>query len=300
MYPLGGDPRSFFSRQSDITDPGRQAHLYNDLPFDVPGLARVVRGLISHVNIGRANDISISEERRHEAGTRRVELILGRIQELDCRPLTETRLPDRKFLGCCRDYAVLLASMLRHRGIPARARCGFARYLGPEMHYGHWVCEYWREREQRWVMVDAEMLDETERRLHPSHFDPLDVPHTQFLTAGKAWQMCRIWRADPRRFGLHRGDCGLGYVASQLVRDLACLNKVEMLASDTWELAHSAFDYLWDSDLRLLDRVARVTLAGNEAFAELRGMYDLEPRLRVPAVINTYLNDVLQAEYLVA
>jgi hypothetical protein len=65
-------------------------------------------------------------------------------------------------------------------------------------------------------------------------------------------------------------------------------------------LAHSAFDYLWDRDLRLLDRVARVTLSGNEALPELRALYDLEPRLRVPAVINTYLNDTLQAEYLVA
>ncbi|HEY0068824.1 MAG TPA: transglutaminase domain-containing protein [Chloroflexia bacterium] len=300
MYPLGGDPRSFYSRQSDLTDPGRQAHLYTDLPFDVPGIVRVVRGLVGHFNVGKANGIDISEERRQEADTRRVELILGRIVELDGRPLVEGRSPEMRFVGCSRDYAVLLASMLRHRGLPARARCGFARYLGPEMHYGRWVCEYWREREQRWVMVDAQMSDEAERKQHPIHFDPLDVPHTQFLTAGKAWQMCRIWRADPRRFGQHRGDRGLGYVAAQLVRDLACLNKVEMLALDTWGLAHTAFDYLWDSDLRLLDRVARVTLAGNEAFSELRALYDLEPRLRVPAVVNTYLNDVLQAEYLVA
>ena len=300
MYPLGGDPRSFYSRQSDLTDPGKQAHLYEDLPFDVPGMARAVGGLLSHFNMGKANGASIGEERQQEADTRRVELVLGRIQELDCRPLTESRSPDRRLVGCSRDYAVLLASMLRHRGVPARARCGFARYLGPEMHYDRWVCEYWREREQRWVMVVAEMLDEAERTLHPIHFDPLDVPHTQFLTAGKAWQMCRIWRADPRRFGLHRGDCGLGYIASQLVRDLACLNKVEMLARDAWGLAHSAFDYLWDSDLRLLDRVASVTLAGNEAFPELRALYDLEPRLRVPAIINSYHNNVLQAEYLVA
>ena len=300
MYPLGGDPRSFYSRQSDITDPGRRAHLYADLPFDAPRLARAAQGLITHANMGRAPGAITGVEERRERGVRRVESLLGRMQELDCRPLAESRSGERRVAGCSRDYAVLLASMLRHRGIPARARCGFARYLGPEMHYARWVCEYWREREQRWVMVDAEMLDEAERERHPIRFDPCDVPHTQFLTAGRAWQMCRIWRADPRRFGLHRGECGLAYVASQLVRDLACLNKVEMLASDTWELAHSAFDYLWDRDLRLLDRVARVTLSGNEAFPELRALYDLEPRLRVPAVINTYINDTLQAEYLVA
>lgn len=300
MYPLGSDPRSFFSRQSDITDPGKQAHLYQDLPLTVPGMARVAQGLIAQRDIGRTNGITSPGERWQEAGTRRVELILESIQQLDGRRLIEGRSPERRFVGRCRDYAVLLTSMLRHRGIPARARCGFARYLGPEMRNDHWVCEYWQEREQRWVMVDAQLLDETGRKLRTIHFDPVDVPHTQFLTAGKAWQMCRIWRADPRRFGLHRGDCGLGHIASQLARDLACLNKVEMLAWDTWGLAHTAYDYLWESDLRLLDRVAALTLAGNEAFPQLRALYDLEPRLRVPAVINTYVDDILQAEYLVA
>ncbi|MEA2575239.1 MAG: hypothetical protein QOH93_2537 [Chloroflexia bacterium] len=300
MYPLGGDPRSFYSRQSDLTGPGKQAHLYEDLPLTVSGMARVVQGLFSQSNLGRSYGLGAGDEQGQEADTRRVERMLERIHALHSGPLTESRSTEKRLVGCSRDYAVLLTSMLRHRGIPARARCGFARYIGQEMHYDRWVCEFWQEREMRWVVVDAAMLDEATRRLHPIHFDPLDVPHTQFLPAGKAWQMCRIWRADPRRFGRSRGDLGLGYIASQLVRDLASLNKVEMLADDTWGLAHTAFDYLWENDLRLLDRVARTTLAGNEAFPELRALYDSESRLRVPAVINTYVNDTLQAEYLVA
>ncbi|HEX8230721.1 MAG TPA: transglutaminase-like domain-containing protein [Chloroflexia bacterium] len=299
MYPLGGDPRSFYSRQSDLTDPGKQAHLYEDLPLTLPGMAHVVRDLIVQSNVSRAYGLAPDKE-PSEAETRKVERMLERIQALRQGTVVENCRPENRFAGCSRDYAVLLTSMLRHRGIPARARSGFARYMGAEMHYGRWVCEYWQEREMRWVTVDAEMLDEAARGLHPIHFDPLDVPHTQFLSAGKAWQMCRIWRADPRRFGQHTGSRGLCYVASQLVRDLASLNKVEMLAGDAWGLAHTAFDYLWESDLRLLDRAARVTLAGNEAFADLRTLYELEPRLRVPAVINIYVNDTLQAEYLVA
>lgn len=300
MYPLGNDPRSFYSRQSDITDPGRQAHLYDSLPRSVPALARIVAGLVVHPSTGRPNSGPIGEDRRTEAGTRRIELIIERIVELDDRPLTESRTHDRRFVGSSRDYAVLLTSMLRYVGIPARTRCGFARYLGLEMHYDHWVCEYWTEREQRWVRVDAEMLGATERSLHPIHFDPLDVPHTQFLPAGKAWQMCRVWKADPHRYGRHRGDCGLGYIASQVVRDLACLNKVELLPRDTWELAHSALDYLWDRDLRLLDSVAALTLSGNEGFTELRTVYETNSRLRVPAMIDRCVGDTLQAVYLVA
>ncbi|MDQ3705807.1 MAG: transglutaminase-like domain-containing protein [Chloroflexota bacterium] len=300
MYPLGGDPRSFYSRQSDLTDPGKQAHMYEDLPLTMSGMARMVQGLIVQLKLSKAYGTAPERELLQEAGTRRVERMLERIQARSQGSLTGSHSPERSLMGSSRDYAVLLTSMLRHRGIPARARCGFARYMGPDMHYGRWVCEYWQEREMRWVIVDAGMLDEAARSPHLGRFDPLDVPHTRFVAAGKAWQMCRIWRADPRRFGQDRGSRGLGYVASQLVRDLACLNKVEMLPDDAWGLAHTAFDYLWERDLRLLDRVAHVTLAGNEAFPELRALYELEVRLRVPAVINSYVNDTLQAEYLVA
>ncbi|MDQ5825341.1 MAG: transglutaminase-like domain-containing protein [Chloroflexota bacterium] len=300
MYPLGGDPWSFYSRQSDLTDPGKQAHMYEDLPLTVSGMARMVQSLIVQSKLGKTYGLAQENDPQGEVGTRRVEQMLERIQAPSQVSLTESHSLERCPVGSSRDCAVLLTSMLRHRGIPARARCGFARYVGPEMHHARWVCEYWQEREMRWVIVDARLLDEAARGLRSIHFDPLDVPHTQFLAAGKAWQMCRIWRADPRRFGQDRGNRGLCYVASQLVRDLACLNKVEMLPDDTWGLAHTAFDYLWESDLRLLDRVAHVTLAGNEAFAELRALYELEARLRVPAVINSYVNDTLQAEYLVA
>ncbi|HEX8600162.1 MAG TPA: transglutaminase-like domain-containing protein [Chloroflexia bacterium] len=203
MYPLGGDPRSFYSRQSDLTDPGKQAHMYEDLPLAVSGIVRVVQGLIVQSNADLGYGAAPGKEPSQEADTRRVERILERIleriQELQRQPLVESYSPERHLVGRSRDHAVLLTSMLRHRGIPARARCGFARYMRPEMHYARWVCEYWQEREMRWVIVDAALPDEAAHSLHPIRFDPLDVPHTQFLRAGKAWQMCRIWRARPGR-----------------------------------------------------------------------------------------------------
>ncbi len=86
--------------------------------------------------------------------------------------------------------------MLRHLGIPARARCGFAKYFEPDRHMDHWVVEYWNAEQQRWIFVDAQLDDLQQGKLHLP-FDPLDVPREQFLTGGRAWQLCRCRSGRP-------------------------------------------------------------------------------------------------------
>jgi len=49
---------------------------------------------------------------------------------------------------------------------------------------------------------------------------------------------------------------------------------------------------LSDDDLKLLDRAAALSLAGNESFAELRSLYLQDMRLRVtPIVKSWYVED---------
>ncbi|MFX1412150.1 MAG: transglutaminase domain-containing protein [Promethearchaeota archaeon] len=195
---------------------------------------------------------------------------------------------------CCRDYATMLCAMLRHQGQPARARCGFTAYLGgsgstPDFYVDHWVCEVWRAAEDRWVLVDAEM-DENERAAHRIEFDTLDVPRDQFLVAGRAWQLCRSGAADPDSFGLGPDSMhGLWYVQSQLVRDLGAMNRMELLCWDCWGLGDKGpDDDVSAEELALLDRVAVLTQAGNDAFGELRAIYESDERLRVPPVVTSY------------
>ena len=60
---------------------------------------------------------------------------------------------NKKTFGTCRDYALLMTSILRYRGIPARARAGFGKYFTKGRYEDHWVCEYWLTDEDRWVMI---------------------------------------------------------------------------------------------------------------------------------------------------
>ena len=150
----------------------------------------------------------------------------------------------------------------------------------------HWVCEYWNVNERRWVMVDAQ-LDAFQRAALGIAFDPCDVPPDQFLPGGKAWQLCRAGQADPDSFGILEMH-GLWFVRGDLMRDLASLNKVELLPWDGWGLVEGRDEDLTPDDMALLDRVAELTLADHRTFTLTRSLYESNARLRVPRVIRSY------------
>jgi hypothetical protein len=176
---------------------------------------------------------------------------------------------------------MLLCAILRHQGVPARARCGFGAYFRPGAYEDHWVCEYWRVEERRWVMVDAQ-LDEMQRSVLEIDFDPCDLPPGRFVTGGEAWQRCRSGQADPDRFGIFDMH-GQWFIRGDLVRDLLALNKIEILPWDPWGLMAGPDDETTPEDVALLDRIAALTLAGDEAFPEVRALYEGDARLRLPA-----------------
>jgi hypothetical protein len=171
--------------------------------------------------------------------------------------------------------------MLRYRGVPARARCGFGAYFTPGKYEDHWVCEYWNGDEGRWVMVDAQ-LDALQRQVLGIPFDPCEVPRDQFLVGGKAWRMCRTGEADPDHFGIFDLH-GMWFIRGDLVRDLLALNKIEILPWDGWGLIAKEERDLSTDDMALLDRIAELTQIDEPPFAEVRAIYEGTVWLRVPS-----------------
>lgn len=143
------DPLTYYAEHSPFTDPGRQSGLLDDLPRDVAGLCRVVQGLVVHYRLGHLFDLEIPEERLPEIDTRYAESMLTRIVELQDSSLAEERPPEKRLVGCCRDFTVLFVTMARHLGIPARARVGFADYFVPDYNVDHEVAEVWDAGERR-------------------------------------------------------------------------------------------------------------------------------------------------------
>jgi hypothetical protein len=225
--------------------------------------------------------------RLDEVRRRMITAMLERLVELDPRPLTIARPPDRRLIGCCRDAATLMCAVLRQGGVPSRVRVGFARYLDSNLFVDHWVTEYWNDERQRWILVDAEQ-DGVVRSWDGSTFDACDVPRDQFLVAGRAWQACRAGDEDEHRFGYDLEATGMWVVRANLLHDLACLNKVELTPWDFWRLGLTEFEQLSSDDLTLLDTVATLTQAGDQDFFSLRTLYVQDARLRVPATVTSY------------
>jgi hypothetical protein len=281
MSEVTSNPMDYYAGPGLMTDPGEHADLLEYLPTEIPALCQVVQGLLLHVFWAERYGVELSEERQREVEIRRVSEMLARIQGMDDRPLTVERPLERKLVGNCRDFSVLLCAMLRHRGVPARARCGFGAYFTPGMYEDHWVCEYWNADEDRWVMVDAQ-LDALQREVLGIRFDPCDVPRDQFLVGGKAWRMCRAGGADPEKFGIFDMH-GLWFIRGDLVRDLLALNKIEVLPWDGWGVISKSEDDLSPDDVVLLDRIAELTFVDAPPFAEVRAIYEGDARLCTPA-----------------
>lgn len=276
----------YYATHSPITAPGEQAALLAGLPNDVAELRCVVQGLLLHVFWAERYGVTLPPERLDELQLRWVARQLQRIAALDPRPLAEARPLERRLVGNCRDFSVLLAALLRQQGTPARARCGFGRYFLPNHYEDHWVCEYWNADRGRWALVDAQ-LDALQCQALSIGFDPVDVPRDQFIVGGLAWQMCRANQADPETFGIHDLH-GLWFVRGDFVRDVAALNKMELLPWDAWGLMQRRDDELQASDLALLDNLARLTCGDVPEFDTVRRLYEAENGLRVPGVIHSY------------
>ena len=283
---MAGDIFAFYASHSPMTEPGEASALIEPLPDDVAALARVIQGLgIYNVVARDFYGFEPPENRLAEIHLRRIADRLARIMELDDQPLQVAREPARRALQRCNSFALMLVAMLRAKGVPARSRCGFAAYFNPPNFEDHWVCEYWNAREERWILVDAQ-LDAIQRKALNITFNPLDVPRDRFIIAGDAWQMCRNGGADSNKFGLtHAHLQGLWFVAGNVIRDLASLNRMEMLPWDVWGAMDMKDAALTDERKALLDKVAALTLAGDDKFAEVRAIYESDERLRVPPVV---------------
>jgi hypothetical protein len=275
----------YFAQTGPMTEPGPYSQLLDGLTLSIGELCRIVQNITIHIFWAERLGINLSGDRKAEVQLRTIQRRLARMQELDPRPLTEARPPEKRIVGNCRDFTLLLVSILRHQGIPARARCGFGTYFIPDHFEDHWVAEYWDTEQQRWILVDAQ-LDPLQCEALKIPFNPLDVPRDQFIVGGKAWQMCRIGQADPVHFGIFNMS-GLGFVRGDFVRDVASLNKVELLPWDCWGIIEKPEENDPD-DLKFLDALAELTSGEVPDFETVHGIYQSDARLRVDGVIHSY------------
>jgi len=262
--------------QTKVTEPGSTVSLYEDLPTTVSELVKVVQNVLLHPFWAQRYGVTPTDEQKQHVQARLVSRALEKLIEIDPSPLTTPRPLEKRFFGNCRDFSTLLVSILRHWGVPARARCGFGSYFLPGHFEDHWICEYWNGR--RGVSVDAQ-LDELQRARLGIDFDTLDMPAGKFVNASEAWLRCREGKEDPDKFGIFDMR-GMWFIRGNLLRELAAFVEAEMLPWDVWGLMRVEDAWLTPAQNELLDAVARALVADDAA--EMERLYRSHEELRVP------------------
>jgi hypothetical protein len=279
-------PQQYYRGEASMSAPGSQDSALRELPREIGALRDIIQGVLIHADLAPwLYDVKFSEQRYDDKHVRPVAEVLSRIRELSAQPLTFARKPADRLATVCRHFSLLLCAILRQQGVPARTRVGFGAYFNAGKFEDHWVCEYWNAQQARWTLVDAQ-LDEIQRKTFKIDFDPLDVPHNRFIIAGDGWQMCRSGRADAKDFGLSPANLkGWWFIGGNVLRDFAALNRVELLPWDVWGAMPPPDAELTEENQMLIDHVAALTLAEDEAFPEIRKLYDTDDRLRAPGTV---------------
>ena len=257
----------------------------DEIPVDPGVRRRCVQGLLVHRDWAGAYGLAAETVRLDEQHLRSTKEVLGRAFEICGEPITVARQPADRVVGICRHFTVLHTAFLRDQGVPARVRCGFANYFDRSKWYDHWITERWDS--SRWIREDPQ-IDELQAKVINIDFDPYDQPAGQFLTGGEAWRAVRAGDLDASLFGIF-DMWGLAFIAGNVLADLGCLNKVELLPWDSWGmgLGFGPHDSLRADIVENIDVLTRATAGGFDA---LRRRYTTDDAVRVPADITSFID----------
>jgi hypothetical protein len=228
-----------------------------NVPHEAVTICRLVHDLVIQPTDAKA--LGIPDQRFAENQLRPVDDLISALLALDPAPLIVGRQPDLRVIGTCRHFAVLSCALLRYRGVAARARCGFATYFQPGLGVDHWITEY--RHNGRWVRIDPEILGGS------LVAKPDDLATGEFLSGGEAWMAFRDGRIDAAHFGVYGTEnWGPAEIRGNAIKDLAAMNKVEMLPWDEWGRMTASYEGKTNPDYdELIDTIATVSASNDPA-----------------------------------
>ena len=281
----------FYKQTSTFTDLGYYKNFAKELPNDIEELCLLQRKQIIHPVILKDNDIRNKKECFWGDMTK---IPLSRLKfEDDIFPTaqsiiaellrknpnyTKEREAKDKVHVTCRGQAILLASILKAKGIPARARSGFAPYIKYNgVAFDHWITEYYDEKEKRWKLVDADMCcDEIK-------FNPQDIPYEEFVSSAKAYLGLRqnkyksetiLYASNPPTLGLKAALRGLFYDFHSLMNDeIIFLHMPKYIQNKNFELSEEEYIEL--------DNLANLMLDPDKNFEKLQDIWETNEKFRI-------------------
>ena len=275
-----------------------QDGLKNDLPDDVRKIGDLVRKNFIHRttlqdgNVGTNADLKFGDMKQvpwwrqpEDDILTTSAAMLAELYHRDQRGFVNDRAPKDKLVLTCRYVAIMTASILKSKGIPARARAGNASYfdmgsLG-DISTDHWITQYWAEKENRWITIDVDGSWSLSKK-----FDPYDMPEGSFDFPADAWLDIRSGRVGPEHFHNAKPEKGAIVVFWSLFYDFHCLMNSEILyiygAAGGYG-SYEKFPKLTKEELEKIDNLAHLMQKPDENFDELVKIWETDKSLRLLA-----------------
>jgi len=263
----------FYRQYSAFTDPGEYAYLFANLPDSLPELCSLIKSQIIHPydDLPKYREL-IPQERWNEAFSYPgVKSILEGLVSYDSSGFINDRKPEDRLVLGCNQNAILLASILKFRGIPARVRTGHATYIMPGFHISHTVCEVWNENEMRWMLVDPSM-------------DMVDFSREKFDFSNELWLKLQNKDIDPNLYGIPRRYTGLVSIVGKVCTDLASILGTEYPIDQYAPILDDIFqnNQLSSKQIETLNKISELMkLIDAESLSELKVIYNNNPEIQI-------------------
>ncbi|NQU88156.1 MAG: SUMF1/EgtB/PvdO family nonheme iron enzyme [Mariniphaga sp.] len=275
-----GSVLNFYRQYSSFTDPGKYAYLYENLPDSLPELCSLIKSQFIHpyAELPRYRD-QIPEGRQDESSMYpTVKSILEGLLSYDTSGLVNNRKPENRLILGCRHNAILLASILKYHGIPARVRAGHATYIIPDFHTSHTICEVWNEKNKRWMLVDPSM-------------GKVDFSRDKFDSSYDAWLKLQKNEIDPNLFGMPGQYPGVISIVGKVCTDLASILGTEYPIYQYSPI----LDYAFENDMQLtlehietLNRISELMKSLDaDNLSKLQEIYNNTPQIQITKQFET-------------
>ncbi|QBD77527.1 transglutaminase family protein [Ktedonosporobacter rubrisoli] len=273
---------------SQFTYPGLyQERLQRDLPVDIGQAGRLIKQQVIHSlslsasreggqtnpaygNIGQVPWYRQGEDDYFPTAT----AMLAELCRRDPRGFVSDRAVENKLIITCRFVAILMASILKARGIPDRVRTGYAPYIRSDRMEVHWITQYWYTPEQRWITIDADTS------LEKRPFDPFDMPPGTFNFAAHAWLAVRKGQQDASAYIVDSVDA-LENLATQVFFDFHCLMNNEITYMQAPIFIAIDFKTVGEEKLQAIDTLANLMQHPDENFAQLKTIWETKHEFRL-------------------
>ncbi|MBU1089096.1 transglutaminase domain-containing protein [Patescibacteria group bacterium] len=202
--------------------------------------------------------------------------MVAELLRLDKRGFVMDRKVENKIVVTCRHVAILMASILKSKGISCRVRSGFAPYF-LEKSVDHWINEYWNKEKKKWIVFDASAIfDEL-------CFDPYDIPKNKFDWAANVWLGIREGKLNVDNFVNAGGFRGITPVVWELFYDFHSLMNNEILYKQAPYYLYDEGDFkkLTKKDFVEIDDLAELLLEPDKNFEALVDTWNKKKKFRI-------------------